>query len=117
MSVSSIQSSSVSSLDYLSLLATQKKASTSSSGSSSGATDSLTLSLQAQILAQSQTSGSNPFQADFENLGSLIQSGDLAGAKQAFSAMAVPSMRQSISVRMEFVRRLASSRSPIMRRI
>ena len=87
MSVSSIQSSSVSSLEYLSLLATQKKASTTSSGSSSDSTDTLTLSLQAQVLAQGQSSGSNPFQADFENLGSLLQSGDLAGAKALYTTM------------------------------
>jgi hypothetical protein len=47
--------------------------------------DSLTLSSQGQWASRAQ--GANPFKTDFEALGKLIDSGDLAGAKKAFAAM------------------------------
>ncbi|MBI1754014.1 MAG: hypothetical protein HY014_10035 [Acidobacteria bacterium] len=84
MTVSAIGSSQ--SLDLVSLLATKRRA--SSTGASSGgdaATDSLSLSLTAQAMARPQ--GSNPFQTDLENLGKLIDSGDLSGAKKAYAAL------------------------------
>lgn len=47
--------------------------------------DTLAISAQAQWMQRSQ--GQDPFRADFENLGKLINAGDLDGAKKAFSEM------------------------------
>jgi hypothetical protein len=82
MNISSVGASQ--SLDLTALLAKLKSAK-STSGTDTTTSDTLSLSVQAQLL--SGTQGSNPFQTDFENLGKLIDSGDLAGAKKAFAAM------------------------------
>lgn len=47
--------------------------------------DTLSISSQGQWTSRAQSS--NPFKTDFDQLGKLIASGDLAGAKKAFAAM------------------------------
>jgi hypothetical protein len=84
MNVSSVGAAQ--SLDYLSLLSTRSRTSASGSSSADSTADTLSLSLQA-LMMSSQAQGTNPFQTDFDNLGSLIQSGDLEGAKKAYAAM------------------------------
>lgn len=83
MNISSVGASQ--SLDLMALLSKKRRTSTSGANDTDATTDTLSLSMQAQVLAQSQ--GANPFRADFENLGKLIDSGDLDGAKKAYAAM------------------------------
>lgn len=83
------------SLDLISLMTTKRSGSSGGSTDTDATSDSLTLSLSAQVLSQAQ--GSNPFQTDFDNLGSLIDSGDLAGAKKAYAAMQAKMQAHSAS--------------------
>jgi soluble cytochrome b562 len=81
MTISSVGASN--SIDLISLLSKQSRS--SGSGSSTGAdatSDSVSLSMQAQFMQ-----GAQQFQTDFSSLGSALQSGDLAGAKKAYSAL------------------------------
>jgi soluble cytochrome b562 len=81
MNISSVGASS--SLDLISLLSKQSRS--SGSGGSTGSdptSDSVSLSMQAQFMQ-----GAQQFQTDFNSLGSALQSGDLAGAKKAYSAL------------------------------
>jgi hypothetical protein len=83
MQVSSVGASQ--SLDLVSLLAARRRAATSTGTSSDATTDTLTLSLQAQVLAQ--PAGADSFQTDFDALGTALQSGDLNAAKKAYATM------------------------------
>ena len=89
MNISSVSSSSQMQ-ELLALLAPSAKSSASSSDSALSSllgsqSDSLSISPDGQRMSKSQ--GSDPFKADLENLGKLIDSGDLAGAKKAFATM------------------------------
>jgi ribosomal protein S20 len=81
MNISSVGASN--SLDLISLLSKQSRSRGSGGGTvSDPASDTLSLSMQAKFLQ-----GAQPFQADFQALGSKLQSGDLEGAKQVYAAM------------------------------
>lgn len=86
MTISPIGASSVSSLLLSKLLGTSSSSGTEDYSSLTQSTvDSLFLSPEAQWMSRGQEG--NPFKADFDNLGSLIQSGDLEGAKKAYASM------------------------------
>lgn len=87
MSVFPIGVSNVSSLLLSKLLGTSSSSSSydETSSLSQSALDSLFISPEAQWMSRGQEG--NPFKADFDNLGSLIQSGDLDSAKTAYSEM------------------------------
>ena len=88
MTVSSISTSS-SLQELLSLLgsigSTGGSSSTLVASLLGGDADSLSISSLGQTKSDAQ--GSNPFKTDFDKLGSLIESGDLEAAKQAYAAM------------------------------
>lgn len=87
MDISSIGASNIQALNLISLLGSSSSSSNSDDLLSllGGQTDSVSLSAQGQWLSRAQES--NPFKADFDNLGSLISSGDTEGAKAAYAAM------------------------------
>lgn len=80
MNISSVGASS--SLDLISLLSKQRRASGSGESGTDATSDSVSLSMQAQFMQ-----GAAQLQADFQNLGSAIQSGDLESAKKAYATM------------------------------
>ena len=87
MSISSIGALNVQALNLISRLGTSSNSASSDDlitllGSQS---DSLSVSALGQWASRSQAS--NPFKTDFDNLGSLIASGDLEGAQKAYDAM------------------------------
>jgi len=87
MSISPIGASSVSALTLSKLLGSSSSSSSTDDLSSllGISQDTLSISPEAQWMNRSQ--GSNPFKTDFDNLGSLIQSGDITSAKKAYAAM------------------------------
>ncbi|MBP1629099.1 MAG: hypothetical protein H6Q00_3574 [Holophagaceae bacterium] len=87
MSVSPIGASSVSALVLSRLLGNSDSSSSteSASGLSQSGLDSLFISPEAQWMSRTQSG--NPFKADLDSLGSLIQSGDMDSAKTAYAAM------------------------------
>ena len=81
MNISSVGASN--SLDLISLLTKQSRSSGSGGSTSTDPTsDSVSLSMQAQFMQ-----GAQQFQTDFSSLGSALQSGDLSGAKKAYTAL------------------------------
>jgi len=87
MSVSSVSSSSSSYLQQmLALLASSGSSTTQSLLESASGSDTDTVSFSVTGLALAAR-GADPFKSDFDNLGSLIASGDLEGAQEAYAAM------------------------------
>jgi len=87
MSISPIGASSVSALVLSRLLGNSDSSSSTESASSLGQSDLDSLFISPEAQWMSRTQSGNPFKADLDNLGSLIQSGDLDSAKTAYAAM------------------------------
>jgi len=83
--LSTLGSSGVSALTLLQSLSSSSTTSDALSSILDSGSDTVSISSQGQWTARAQEG--NPFKADLANLGTLIQSGDLEGAKKAFAAM------------------------------
>lgn len=87
MNISGLGASSIQALYLKALQGTSSSSSTDLSSLLATDTGSDTLDISSLGQWALRTENGNPFQADFENLGELIDAGDLEGARSAYAAM------------------------------
>lgn len=85
--ISALGSSGVQAAQLMALLSASASGSSSDSSTAASGIPSDSVSISAAGQTISSTQGPASFMTDFNNLGSLIGSGDLTGAKQALAAM------------------------------